>query len=458
MENQTPKNVPPPQGRPVSKATGDATGRREQKTQQERGQTPPPPTAAGAAPDGARGRKKTAPSKTGSKAKKAPPQRTAEPASAPPPQEPLRGFRLRKRHFAAFVSFLVLVCLPIGAATVYMTRYAADQFISEVGFSVQKEDAGSAIDLIGGITQISNGSSSDTDILYEFIQSQAIVAAVDKKVDLRAIFTKPENDPVYALSDNATVEDLTEYWQRMVRIFYNGSNGLIQLQIHAFTPEDALTVAHAVFDESTALINNLSQIALNDATRYAKDELDLSSERLKVARQKLTSFRNEHQIVDPNANLQSQMGLISTLQAQLADALISYDILIFGTREDDPRIAQAERRIDVIRTRIDEEQSKFSSSADSDGNAYSSLIETYEGLAVELEFAQNFYVSALNSYESARAEALRKSRYLAAYVGPTEPSSSLYPNRPATIAILGFFAFLIWATIVMVFYSVRDRR
>ncbi len=57
------------------------------------------------------------------------------------------------------------------------------------------------------------------------------------------------------------------------------------------------------------------------------EDLDLALERLKAAREALTAFRLANQIVDPNADIQGQMGLLNTLQAQQAEALIEFDLL-----------------------------------------------------------------------------------------------------------------------------------
>ncbi len=375
------------------------------------------------------------------------------------PLEPVaEGARFKFRHFMVLLSFLLMVVAPSGGIYWYLNERAADQYVSMIGFSVRKEETSSAVDALGAIGQISNGSSSDTDILYEFIQSQEQVDLVDKRLDLRRIYTKPENDPLFALKDGSSTEDLVEYWNRMVKIFYNGSNGLIQIRVHAFEAEDARDIAQAIFEESELMINKLSAIARADATRYARDELELAKERLKAARAAVTTFRNETQIVDPKTDLQGQMGLINTLQAQLAEALIEQDLLLQTTIENDPRNAQAARKVDVIRNRIVSERKKFGAGGSDSASAYSTLIARYEGLAVEQEFAEQFYVSALQAFDSARTEAQRISRYLAAYVTPTLAETPQYPKRLTIFGLVTFFAFLIWSIVVMVGYSVRSRR
>jgi capsular polysaccharide transport system permease protein len=368
--------------------------------------------------------------------------------------------RPKRRHWGLLLSFLLLVGGPAAGVGYYLYTYAIDQYASNVGFSVRKEEIGTAVEILGGITNLSGSSSSDTDILYEFIQSQEIVTRIDAALDLRSIYSVPEYDPVFTFDPSGSTEDLVDYWNRMIRISYDAGTGLIELRVLAFDPESAQAIAQAIFEECSRMINELSRIAREDATRYASEELEQAVERLKAAREALTSFRSRTQIVDPSADVQGQVGLLNTLQQQLAEALIESDLLSETARENDPRLAQTERRIEVIRNRIAEERQKFGAGGQSQpgGEDYATLVEEFERLSVDREFAEQAYIAALSSYDGARAEAQRQSRYLAAYVQPTLPDEAQYPQRLMLLGLATMFAFLAWAILGLIYYSIRDRR
>lgn len=385
-------------------------------------------------------------------------------AAAAPVAPPAALARPRRRHGMMLLSFVALVVAPTMGAGWYLWERAADRYASYVGFSVRTEEVGSAIELLGGVAGFSGSSSSDTDILYRFIQSQNLVARIDSELDLRAKWSKadPEVDPVFSYHPPGTIEDLTEYWSRMVEVYSDSGTGLIDVEVQAFTPEDAQVIAQAIYDESSKLINGLSAIARDDATRYAREELDQAVERLKTAREALTRFRNRTQIVDPAASIQSQMGLLSSLQMQLAQTLIDLDILKQSTSAGDPRVAQAERRVEVIRERMQEERDKLGigsgAAEETEGNAFADLVGEYERLLVDQQFAEQAYTAALAAYDSAVAEARRQSRYLAAHVEPGLPEAARYPARIADLALVALFSFLAWSILVLAAYAIRDRR
>lgn len=370
---------------------------------------------------------------------------------------PARPARLRRRHRLAIVSFLLVVFLPVVAMAVYLYVFAADQYASTVGFFVRKEETSSAMEILGGLSTLSSASSSDTDILYKFIHSQKMVIDVDEKLDLRSMFTVPTDDPVFSLPKDASIEDLLAYWKRMVRIYYDPSVGLMEVEARAFRPKDAQRLAQAVFDRSALRINELSAVARADTTRYAEDELNTAVDRLKKARKALTAYRNKTQIVDPTADVQGQMGLLSSLNAELATALIDLDILLETAGEDDPRLGIMRRRVSVIETRISEERQKLGVGDNPEGGGYAELVDQFESLKVDLEFAQKAYITALSAYDTAVAEARRRSRYLAAYLEPTLAQTSAYPQRLVILIVGGFVIFGFWAIGLLTYYSLKDR-
>ncbi|MFX0543650.1 capsule biosynthesis protein [Roseovarius sp. S4756] len=354
-----------------------------------------------------------------------------------------------------------MVLLPAAVIGWYLWYSAADQYASNLGFSVRREESNSAIELLGGISTLSGSSSSDTDILYEFLQSQEIVRALDDDLDLRMIWAKadPQVDPIFAYHPPGTIEDLMDHWEQKVRIFYDGSSGLLDLRVLAFTPEDAQDIAQMIFDKSSEMINELSAIARFDTIRYAQEELERSVERLKEARQALTSFRNLNQIVDPTIDTQGQMGLVNNLQEQLAQALIDLDLIRETTTASDPRIEAAERKIRVIQNRIEGERNKLGFGSRAEGtDAFANLVGEYEGLIVDREFAEETYTSALAAFNSAKSDADRQSRYLAAHVYPTLAEKAEYPRRAVILGIAVLFLVLGWSVLMLLAYSLRDRR
>lgn len=433
-----PKPVPPAEGRlvPADAATATALARAKAQPPAVRPAAPPPakrPAGAPPAPPAGQAR-----------------WQVAEPAPFAEPQ---------RRHRVLLVSLFLLVILPSALWAAYLWTRATDQYVSTVGFSVRREEATPAIDMFGGIFGAgATGTASDTDILYEFIRSPDLVQRTDRTLDIREMFSRNwPKDFIFAFNPEGTIEDLSDYWRRQVRIYYDESAGIITVRVHAFAPQDARAIAETVFAESERVVNALSEQARVDATRLAEAELEKTRGVLTEARQAMTAFRVRTRIVDPTVDLGAQMTVMTALQGQLAEAQVALDTLRQNARSGDHRITQAELRIESLQNQIEQERNKFGGETP-EGDNYAQMMADYERIKVDLEFAEGSYQTARIAHESALQAAMRQTRYLAAHITPTLAERSQKPSRPLLLALGAGLAFLLWSIMILIYYSVRDRR
>lgn len=126
---------------------------------------------------------------------------------------------MHRRHWGLIASFVALVLLPVAAVIFYLIAVAQDQYQSTTGFTVRsQESSGAANDLLGGLASFTGSSvASDSDILFEFIQSQEMIQVVDRQIDLRAHYSQHwPSDWAFSLWPDASQEELIWYWQRIV--------------------------------------------------------------------------------------------------------------------------------------------------------------------------------------------------------------------------------------------------
>jgi capsular polysaccharide transport system permease protein len=366
--------------------------------------------------------------------------------------------QMRPRHYGVIALFILCVIVPTISYSWYLWTRAADQYESNVGFGSRTEEAPSTFDFLGALGGSTQSGSKDMDILNQFIISQELVAKLDAELDLKTVWSKAGNDPLNAFNSDGTIEDLVDYWQRMVLINYDNGTGLMNLRIFAFDPLDAQRIAKGVLDESTNIINVLSKTAQDDTTRYSKEALAATEQKLTEARLAVLDFQVKNNIVDPSNVVASQLSVVSTLNQQLASAQIDLDMMAGTVPETDSRLAQLKRRLDVIRNRIEEEQAKVGATSDSSSPGFAKLMADFEKLKVEQDFAQQAYLSALAAHDQALTDAQHKTRYLATYVAPTLAEAPTAPNRPLTAALTALIGFLLWSVLVLTYYALRDRR
>ncbi|RMF34038.1 MAG: hypothetical protein D6754_15795 [Alphaproteobacteria bacterium] len=368
--------------------------------------------------------------------------------------------RLRMRHLLVALSFVFLFVLPSALVVGYLYTRAADQYVSRAQFSVSDDGFILPSGFIDQILEPQSLQATDTDILFAYINSQAMVERVDARLDLRRIYRKQsERDPVLGFGDSDAIEDLLSYWRRMIDVTYEPRQGIIGVRARAFTPEDALRISRAIVDESHRLINALTRTAREDAVRYAKVDLEEARRRLEADWARLRRFRDENRVVLPTADAQLQLNVIGALRGQLNQALVERAQLTATTVAQDPRLVRIDRHIAAIGNEIARLRAELAAETDSrTGKSVIGILSAYEALLVDVEFSRKAYLSALAGLDVARIQARRISRYLKVHVQPTLPQSPEYPDRLVLSLLIPFLLLVSWVIMVLMAYNVRDRK
>ncbi|MEM7056119.1 MAG: capsule biosynthesis protein [Pseudomonadota bacterium] len=362
----------------------------------------------------------------------------------------------------AILGFLLIALGPALLCLWYLETHAADRYASRAAFSIRSNEAGPALEIFGAVAQLGGGgTTTDGQILYDFIQSQQIVEQIREAVPLELIWNKAERDLLFALGQDQPVEELHDHWDRMVDISLDSATGILTLETQAFTPEDSLTIAKAILRSSSNLVNQLSDGAREDAVRFAATELDSAETRLRKIRTRLRSFRDLEQEVDPTQNAKAALGLVATLEEERARTQVRLDDLLGALDDQAPRVTSLKRRIRTLDEQIAQERTRLGrgdAGAAGSGRALSDIVGDYEELLVDREFAEQTYRLALATYEQAQTEARRRHRHLAVHVRPTLSERADHPDKPVWLITVSLAGFAFWAVLMLVIGNIRERR
>ncbi len=393
------------------------------------------------------------------------PARGPDIRAAPAPEPPLvLGPPLtlpRRRHRLIVASFVACVAAPTLLAAAYLGWIAADRYASRVAFSIRSSEAAAPLEILGAVTRI--GSSSvltDGQVLYDFIQSQQIVETIRARLPIEDYYNRAPSDLVFALGRDQPIEDLVAYWNRAVDVSLDPVTGIVAVEARAFDPHEARAIAAAILAASADLVNRLADIAREDAVRDAATELAGAEQRLRAIRTRLRAFRDIEQEVDPTQNARVAVGLVATLEEDLARARVELDLLRGALDGKAPRIALLERQVGSLESRIAAERSRLGAGArpgQGDQRPLSEVVGDYEELVVDREFAEQAYTLALATYQQAEADARQRHRYLAPHIEPTLSEDPEYPDRPLLTVAVFLTALAAWSVVVLGWYNLRDR-
>jgi capsular polysaccharide transport system permease protein len=357
------------------------------------------------------------------------------------------------------LSFLLVVAAPVTVAAIYYLLAAANQYVAEFRLSLRTVDQPrvEALALFGGGTNPTS-AVSESQIVAQYIATRAIVDDLDRKLNLRALFSVPQADWLTRLSRSASIERLVRYWQDQVDPFYDQTTGTIIVRARAFTPEDALALAQAIVGASEKLVNDLSARSRRDAVGYAEAEVTAAETRLQTALAAIGAFRDRAGIIDPVKAADANATLSTKLRGDLLKANARLATMKAVVREETPAIRVLKARIRSLegeQRELAREMTATSAPA-SPTPALSQQMGSYEALETERKFAETAYRHALEALDHARENADRRHVYIESFVPPSLPQESLYPHRWRSLGTVALITFAIWAIGCLAVQSIRD--
>lgn len=439
--------------------TGERNGRRRGRFAREVGEEPGP--AAGALPAPERSASDRPARREGKErrlARQAGAERnlpsTPTPAPAPVPAQPfatalapwpqpaehlevlLTMRRDRKRRF--WLRFGICVGLPTLLMALYMIFIASPRYDAEfeLTFSTYAEPQ----KLSTGLQQALFGSSQANIvdfgvILYEYIESPALLMKLDKDLHLRNYYSSPKVDWLSRMRKDASLETFMFYFNWYVSASYS-LGGYLTVDVEAFDPQFTLKLSQAIVKASDQMINDITMRARQNEVKYAEDELKLEEDRLRKARLALTNFQNAHTDINPPVSANQLTGIVGKLQSDLSTQRTQLNDMLSYMSPNSPQVAAVKFQIAALEKQLKEQQQTLANTGD--GTPYSKILDEYSRLQVNEEFAKNAYQAAQQGLEVARADAARQESYLIDFAPPYLPdkASILIPIE-YTLAVFG---------------------
>ncbi len=375
--------------------------------------------------------------------------------------------RLRRRAMYRFAmgSFVAVVAFPVLAALLYWGALAEDQYVAEARFLLRVNRAAAA-DRIGALTGLpAIEARRDTQVVAEFLESAALVAALEARAGLRdryggpaASFLRPETwlagDWVARLAPDATAEDLLDHWEDMAAAEIELPAGIVHFEVAAFTAEDARALAAAGLAEAEALIARLNAAAWNEAVTTAETLFAGAADRLADVQARLALARNEAGILSAETEAGMLSGLAGETRAELIRLEQDYAAAAPHLDPGSARMQALERRIEALRTELSTLGTERV--ADEGDGGLAAVMARFSGLEVEQEMAERAFLSAAKKLEQVRQVAEARQMHLDIFVEPARPEAPTRPRRALAIGLTLGAALALWGAACGAFSLVRN--
>jgi capsular polysaccharide transport system permease protein len=349
---------------------------------------------------------------------------------------------------------LIFVALPTLLAAFYYFFVAADLYASEASFVVRSPSRMQIGGLAGLLQSSAAGGHEDAYSVQAFVTSRDVLAILSKKLDLKAIFSRPEGD-FFARYPNPldwdSDEDFYRFFQRRVELTYDTTTDISTLIVKTFRAEDSQKIADILLSESEALVNRLNQRGHDNAVRDAETDVKRAEDAIVGAQKSMLEYRTRESLLDPRKTSGAIFETQARTEAELASTRTRLNELL-RTSPESPMRGDLETHIHALEQQIASERSSLTGS----NGAIAPKLSEYEQLSLHEDFATKELASALASLEAARAESRRQQVYLERVVDTSLPDKALYPKRLVSVLIVFVSAFLIYSIGLLLLAGVRE--
>lgn len=349
---------------------------------------------------------------------------------------------------------LMFILLPTLLVALYYTFWASNMYVSETHFSIRgPEGSGGGSELLTIFGQAGGSTTADAYVVKDYIHSMGLLKTLDERLLLRQHFQTDEADFFSRLSASASDEDFHDYYRRVVQVMFDPATTIITLRTRAYSPEMARGLGQTILDLSEQLVNSLRDRALHDALELARIELSKAEQHVAEIRKEIKLFRQESDLLNPEAAVGTLVALISSLESEAVKARTKMAEARSYMRDDSTQVIALMARIAALEGQVKSEKTRL---IGDDRRVLNDVISDYEGLVVDREFAEKRYLSALASLEAARIRAEGKSRYLVAFAPPTLPDASIWPRRLSFTSLAFAGSTLFFGITSLVIAAIRE--
>ena len=289
---------------------------------------------------------------------------------------------------------------------------------------------------------VSSGGK-ETLVVADYAASTDMMLSIQQKLDIKSHFTSGDIDSLSRLAEDASQEEMLEYFRKHVHLLHDSGSDVITLTTRAFDATTAQKLASLVIELSEELVNQMSSRMEEDALVTAREEVERAAQKVKAASASVATFRRTNSSLNPAAESSAFLGVVAAMETKLVEARAELDEKSAFMRADSPTIVSLKNRIAAISRQLSLEKGRVAGQSDLEMGG---LLEAYQPLILDQELAQQQYASALNSLELARIEAQRKKQYLVTFIQPSLPDSAVEPhrlNRILTVMVFSFLAYLL---------------
>ncbi len=352
--------------------------------------------------------------------------------------------------------FFAIVIAPVLCVAFYLMVIATPLYEARSVIAITKSvESGNAsrAGLLGGVQGPSN--LSEVFRAHSYVQSQALMDALENELGLVTEFSGPAIDPVNRLR-TVSILSLSKLsrFSRYVESSIDIQSGLLTLYVRAPSEAQAIAVSDAVLRNTKVQVHALGQQVFDQRQAHAADVRLAAEEQVAEAQAALVALQIKYQEVDPRNRVESIYANIRDLEAEarkLNSEVQKAEIAGIGDSQQTRQTVALETR---IRQQIAGQRARLVAPEGASVGSLNTLLMKYELATLELNLAREAAQTALRSQAEAGQEAALNRSLFQVVVPPRTAEIAVFPKIPSTLALV-LILFLAFFSVLTMFRTAR---
>ncbi|MGV8986424.1 MAG: capsule biosynthesis protein [Cypionkella sp.] len=346
--------------------------------------------------------------------------------------------RRRRKLALMWAKLSVFVLLPTLLAGWYYFMVATPMYAVTTKFVIQQATAASQFSSMFSGTAFA--TSQDSVAVQGYLQSPVAMERLDKDNGFRAHFADPSIDPIQRLPENANNTQTYNLYQRYVKVSYDPTEGLINMEVSAATAQKAVEFSRALVSYAEDQVDQMTSRLRGDQEKAARANFDDAQSKLMTAQTALVTLQEKYKTLNSEVEAGLVTSQIGVLNGQLMTEKLSLAQLQANTAPSKARMDPVITRINTLNDQISELRSGLTQDG-LNGPSLASVQSQMIMATADVTTRQMMLAQATSAMETSRIEAQRQTRYLELAVEPTAPDTPSYPRAfENTLVVLLIFA------------------
>ena len=324
----------------------------------------------------------------------------------------------------------------------YYYRIATPLYATHSQFQIQF----ASVSGLGGEGNAIAGMQANSDAVsvQNYLSSRDAMMRLDADKGFRAAYQDPSIDPLKRLPADATNEATYRLYQKSVKIGYDPTEGMLDMEVIAPSPEVSEAFSRALIDYAEERVDHMTARLRADQMEGAVQVYEDAEAKVVAAQQRVQELQQSLGVLDPAAESTVVMNQIASLENQLSTKRLELGQLLSNTSPNESRVSAVRGDVTRLEQMIADTRQQLTQ-----GNETRNSLATIGG---ELRIAesdlltrQELLAAAAEQMESARIEANKQVRYLSLSITPVPPDEATYPKAFQNTLV----AFLIFSGIYL---------